>query len=303
VNVYAAGTYIVRYNVKDTAGNAATEVTRTIEIVDGNSTDITAPVITVVVPQPSVYSSTDFTFRVLTNEQSTIQYSLDSASNVLMTEISANAFESSSLTLSAGSHSVTFYATDTAGNAATETIDFSVDLSDDAPIITVITPEEDEEYDSNITFEVNVNEIAEIEFSLNDNSNVSMDLQEIEAGILTFIYNLELNDGDYSVTFYATDTAGNTATKTVNFSVDTSSESSKKHKSKITGVTTVGVENLDDQLYLDQFSKKQVIYLTEDEKSNVENLTGWQKFLKWFPFLLVGIIILLIISMIFVRKN
>ncbi|WP_431133209.1 immunoglobulin-like domain-containing protein [Psychroserpens mesophilus] len=44
VNTSLAGTYIVTYNVSDTAGNAATEVTRTVNVIP----DTTAPVITLI---------------------------------------------------------------------------------------------------------------------------------------------------------------------------------------------------------------------------------------------------------------
>ena len=44
VNTNVAGTYIIRYNVSDAAGNAATEVTRTVNVIP----DTTAPVITLI---------------------------------------------------------------------------------------------------------------------------------------------------------------------------------------------------------------------------------------------------------------
>ena len=46
VDVNTAGQYIITYNVSDAAGNAATEVTRTVNVND--PVDTTAPVITLV---------------------------------------------------------------------------------------------------------------------------------------------------------------------------------------------------------------------------------------------------------------
>ena len=58
-------------------------------------------------------------------------------------------------------------------------------------------------------------------------ANVSMDFVGTNNGILTFEFYEELNDDDYTITFYATDSAGNVYSRTINFEVDTSSGKKK----------------------------------------------------------------------------
>ena len=268
-------TYDIEVEVSD--GEDSDSQAYTLTVVDTSVADKTPPVINVITPQPAVYSISDLIFEISTNEPlSVAEYSLDSAANIPMTETTTNTFESVLLTLSQGAHSVTFTATDVAGNPATETVDFSVDLSGKAPTITVITPEEDEEYDdSELTFEVEVDEVAEVTFSLDNDPQVTMDYQGMSNGVLTFTYDVDLDDGDYEVVFYATDVAGNTASVTVEFSIDTST-SNRDNDNTITN----NQDNYEEELYLDQFKPKNIIYLEDDEPEKKE-LNWWQRFVEW----------------------
>ena len=276
VDVNTIGIYTITYNVKDNAGNFAAPVTRTVQVVE-DGTDTTAPIITVITPQPATYSTSNMRFRISTNEPAITEYSLDGTANVQMTETSTNTFDSGLLTLIEGSHTVTFTAVDAAGNTATESVNFFVDLSGKAPIITVIVPKEKEYDKSKLIFEIKVDEIAEAEFSLDGEVRVSMDYRGISNGILTFAYEIELKDGNHEVTFYATDAAGNTASVTVEFSIDTNEESDKTSNKKYTNYYQT---NYEEELYLDQFEQKKIIYLDEEDPEKKE-LNFWQKFIAW----------------------
>jgi len=120
-----------------------------------------------------------------------------------------------------------------------------------APVITIITPEQDKEYDdSELTFEVEVDEIAEVTFGLDGGSEITMDYQGISNGILTFTYTVTLlSDGDHTVTFYATDATRNTARATVDFSVDTTPpEAILKFNSQTKDIEVTGYDNIDENV-------------------------------------------------------
>ena len=111
------------YNVSDDAGNAATEVTRTV-----NVTDTTAPVITLVgdsqitVEVGSTY--TDLGATASDNYDGDITADIVTVNNVDTSVI--------------GSYTVTYNVTDSSGNAATE-VTRTVNVTDTtAPVITLV---------------------------------------------------------------------------------------------------------------------------------------------------------------------
>ena len=107
VDTATLGQYTVTYNVTDSAGNAATEVTRTVNVVDG-----TVPIITLLgttpidIAQGSVY--TDAGATALDDVDGDITANIVTVSNVD--------------TATLGQYTVTYNVTDTEGNAATEVI-------------------------------------------------------------------------------------------------------------------------------------------------------------------------------------
>ena len=107
VNVNAAGTYTVTYNVSDAAGNAATQVTRTVII----TADVTVPVITrvgdatVSLELGSTY--TDAGATAVDNIDGTITSSIVADTSA----VNVNAV---------GTYTVTYNVSDAAGNAATQ---------------------------------------------------------------------------------------------------------------------------------------------------------------------------------------
>ena len=96
--------------------------------------DTIAPVITALDPMDKdKLNDEDVILAVSTNEGAILKYSLDGGANVTMTETSPGSliFESSTLNLNDGdSYSVIYYANDLAGNTASLTITFEIELDE-----------------------------------------------------------------------------------------------------------------------------------------------------------------------------
>jgi len=106
VNTAVIGTYTVTYDVNDTAGNAATQVTRTVNVVD-----TTAPVITVLGSNP-----------VFVTQGNPYADAGATASDNLDGNLTANITVTNPVNTSAiGSYNVTYQVTDSLGNNATAT--------------------------------------------------------------------------------------------------------------------------------------------------------------------------------------
>jgi N-acetylneuraminic acid mutarotase len=163
-----------------------------------------SPRISVLSPENKVYneSSVALTFRV--NEPASwTGYSLDGQDNVTVT---GNATLSG---LSSGLHNVTVYANDTAGNmGVSETIKFTVPL-----VIHVLSPEKRTYDTSSIPLNFTVNSAsAQLTYCLNGEKNSTISGNTTLNG---------LANGDYTLTIYAEDEAGNVGTsETILFTVD-----------------------------------------------------------------------------------
>ena len=115
VNTSVAGTYFVNYNVSDTAGNAANQVTRTVNVI----ADTTPPVIVLIGS-----STLNLVVGDTYNEQGA------TATDNLDGDITANIVIAGSVNTNVtGAYSVTYNVSDAAGNAATEVIR-TVNVSD-----------------------------------------------------------------------------------------------------------------------------------------------------------------------------
>ncbi|MDP2672407.1 MAG: DUF5011 domain-containing protein [Nanoarchaeota archaeon] len=141
VPVQGSNTWNVWAN--DTAGNLGNAlVTFTVN-------DLTAPVITAVSPlNNETLDDTDVTFKVSTNEDAVLKYSLDGAANVTMTKTSNFEFWSALLDLDDDEeYTVVYTATDVMGNTASLTIKFNIDedASDNAVDDTFFSTEDDDE--------------------------------------------------------------------------------------------------------------------------------------------------------------
>ena len=107
----------------DTAGNLGiASVTFTVN-------DLIDPVITAVAPiNNETLDDTDVTLKVSTNEDAVVQYSINGAANVTMTQTSNYAFQSALLNLNDDEeYTVVYTATDIMGNVASLTIKFKID--------------------------------------------------------------------------------------------------------------------------------------------------------------------------------
>ncbi len=108
VDTVAEGTFIITYNVTDSGGNAAIEVTRTVNV---TITDITAPTITL---------TGDATINLIIGDTYTEQGA--TASDNIDGDISSDIVIAGATvdTNTAGTYIITYNVTDAAGNAATE---------------------------------------------------------------------------------------------------------------------------------------------------------------------------------------
>lgn len=290
VNIYAIGTYTVLYSVTDKAGNKG-NATRIVNVVAGNTTtDTTAPVITLLGTNPiSIALGSTYVDAGATAFDN---FDGDITSKIIV----VNTVDTSAV----GTYVITYNVKDNAGNSATEvtrTVGVYNPTDTTAPLIDILNPDENKRYSNkNILFEVLVNEISEVEFSLDGQSKVAMNFAGMSGTSLRFTYNATLTNGAHTLTFYANDTAGNTASESLSFSVGSSSSTTKKNTN-----TKIVSNKEEDEEYLKQFEKKQVIYLEQDE-TPVEKTTTWlQNAMKWIPFVLIGIVILLLLGLIIKR--
>ncbi len=200
VNTNLAGTYVVTYNVSDAAGNAAVEVTRTVNVIP----DTTAPVITL-----NGASTINLTVGDTYTEQGAT--ATDNIDGDLTSSIAIGGdIVNTSL---AGTYVVTYNVSDAAGNAAVEvTRTVNVNPDTTAPVITL---------NGAATINLNVGETY-TELGATASDNVDGDLtSSIVIGGDTVNTSLA---GTYVVTYNVSDAAGNAAvevTRTVNVIPDT----------------------------------------------------------------------------------
>ncbi|TBM99356.1 DUF5011 domain-containing protein [Hyunsoonleella flava] len=200
VDTNTGGTYVVTYDVSDAAGNPATQVTRTVNIIP----DTTAPVITLVGASPIDLNVGD----TYTEEGATATDNIDG-------DISANIVIGGDTvdTNTGGTYVVTYDVSDNAGNPATQvtrTVNVIPDTT--APVITLIGA-------STIDLDVGA---TYTEQGATATDNIDGD---ITANIIIGGDTVDTNTaGTYVVTFNVNDNAGNAATqviRTVNVIPDT----------------------------------------------------------------------------------
>ncbi|NHF59156.1 DUF5011 domain-containing protein, partial [Flavobacteriaceae bacterium TP-CH-4] len=181
--VDAVGSYTIYYNATDAAGNAAAEVTRTVNVV---MTDATPPLITLIGANPQEIE--------LGAGYTELGATTDDGSEVII--------DASEFVDAVGSYTIYYNATDTAGNAAVEvtrTVNV-VETDTTAPVITLIGANPQEiELGAGYT---------ELGATTDDGSQVVIDATEFVDAV-----------GSYTIYYNATDAAGNAAaevTRTVN---------------------------------------------------------------------------------------
>ncbi len=122
VDTATIGTYIVHYNVSDAAGNAAIEVTRTVNVLAADM-DIVPPVITLLGSTPvTVFVTTPYTDAGATASDNVDG---DITANIVVTNpVDANVI---------GTYTVRYNVSDAAGNAATE-VTRTVEVVESEPV-------------------------------------------------------------------------------------------------------------------------------------------------------------------------
>ena len=200
VDTNTAGAYVVTYNVSDAAGNAATEVTRTVNVIP----DTTAPVITLIGSSTIDLNVGDAYIEqgatASDNKDGDITASIVIGGDIVDTNI-------------AGAYMVTYNVSDAAGNAATEvtrTVNVIPDTT--APVITLV---------GSSPVNLNVGDsYTEEGATANDNKDGDITASIVIGGDL-----VDTNiAGAYIVTYNVSDAAGNAATevtRTVNVVQDT----------------------------------------------------------------------------------
>ena len=197
VDVNTVGTYTVTYNVSDAAGNAATQVTRTVNI----TPDVTIPVITLL-GESEVSLELGSTY---TDAGATAVDNIDG-------DITANIVTVNSVDVNTvGTYTVTYNVSDAAGNAATQvtrTINITPDVT--IPDITLLGEAE-------VSLELG---LTYTDAGATAVDNIDGD---ITANIVT-VNSVDVNTvGTYTVTYNVSDAAGNAATqvtRTVNITPD-----------------------------------------------------------------------------------
>ena len=204
----ADGTYTLSVSFEDTEGNENTPtVIKTIII------DKTNPSLTIDSPTATTYTSNPITIDIRSEDSNPESLTYDYGTGPINYPGSQE-----TLSFEDGTHTITFKATDKAGNYIIKTTTFTVDTSDtEDPVLTVNSPTATTYPTNQVSFDITATENVGIQ-STWFNSGSGDDTQYTAPTTLT------LADGTYTYTFRTKDTSGNNATpKSVTFTVDTSS--------------------------------------------------------------------------------
>jgi hypothetical protein len=199
VNTSLGGTYVVTYNVSDAAGNAAAEVTRTVNVIP----DTTAPVITRIgAANISLQLGDSYSDQGATASDN-IDGDLTSSIVVGGDTVNTNVV---------GSYTITYNVSDAAGNAAievTRTVNVNPDTT--APVITLVGAS---------TINLNIGDsYNEQGATATDNLDGNLTSSIVITGTVN-----TASAGTYFVNYNVSDSSGNAAvqvTRTVNVQADT----------------------------------------------------------------------------------
>jgi|GEM_PF-1383821 len=157
-----------------------------------------SPLITIIQPEEGL----------ITNQNVTLEYMIDvpltSTGNPIAVNIDGP--PSGINYTSEGEYNITIIVTDEVGNTATKTVSFTIDKT--KPFLEILSP-------ANNTI---TNQSVTLTYSVSDNIDIPSEIV-VSIGNGT-VYS---DDGNYTITINATDRAGNTASKTVSFTVDKTS--------------------------------------------------------------------------------
>ena len=271
VNTNVVGTYLLTYSVQDSSGNSA-QIIRTINVISSGS-DTNPPVITLLgdaivnIKLGATYVDAGAT-------------AYDKEDGDLTSQIQVTGTVNTNVV---GTYVLAYNVKDCAGNSAPtviRTVNVFKPGDTSAPIIIVISPENKEYTQSKINFEIKVSETSDVRFDLDNQGKRIMNYQGIYAGFLIFKNELCLADGNHKVIFYATDSSGNMATKSVSFSVHISQGGGNNETNEEQGYTspTPLTNAQEEQLYFEQFQHPKIIYIEEEKP---KHLNFWQRLIAW----------------------
>ena len=257
------GNNILRIYANDTYGNIGYDaVFFTISTLEQ---EIIPPIVTIThVASGGLFANVNFT--VIASHLDSCYYTLNGVPNN-PTPCSVGMNQITNLQGEVGNNLLIIYANDTYGNIGSDNVVFTISTLAEGipPIITAIEPQNNEILDhTDVILKVSTDEAANVTYSLNGGTNVTMN----ETSSLVFEsaqLNLE-NEKTHTVTYYATDLFGNTASLTITFSIDKNKDSSYSSDS---GYST---EDIDQDL-----SKEPTIDLDNQNPK----LNWWQRFVNW----------------------
>jgi hypothetical protein len=201
----ADGLHTVQFQAVDNAGNVTTTAAQTYKV------DTTAPVIAAVVSGTS--GSNDwYTSNVQVSVSATDSTSGVSALNVSVDGGAWSAY-AAPISLSDGQHALQFQSADNAGNSASRTLSVKVDTT--APAITPIvsgTNGTNDWFTSAVQLSANTTD---------NGSGVSSTQVSVDSGAWQAVPVTISGDGQHTAVFRAYDNAGNTASSSTSFKIDT----------------------------------------------------------------------------------
>jgi parallel beta-helix repeat protein len=198
------GTYQYYIRATDAGGRSNITETRNLTV------DTTPPQITLYSPENLAYASTTITINVSTNEPANVTYSINGANTSLY---NSTTYGNKTINQTEGSHLITVYAVDSAGNTNSSTVYFTLDTT--PPAITLASPQNTTYVTPSITLHVITNEDTDVIYSLNGASNRSL-YNKSRADNVT----LTAPEGPNDLAVYAYDVAGNMNFSKVSFFVD-----------------------------------------------------------------------------------
>lgn len=195
-----------------------------------NITDTTAPSLIVISPTSQIYNES-----ITINITATDDFGLNS----IWYSDGINNFSYSSpqtINLPDGNYVYTFYAKDSSENIASQTINFAVNSSANS---TLPLPDTTAPTISNLTAsQISNTTNVVVDFTTNENSTAyfNLDSNLTNINFNSFANNFEyilqnLSEGNYTITIYVSDSSGNIASQTINFSV-VSINQNDEHKNK-----------------------------------------------------------------------
>jgi len=159
-----------------------------------------------------------FTVEISDDNLDSMWYSLDGGTTNFLFATNGTINQAAWAALSEGSVTITFYANDTLGNLASETVNIEKDSQ--APLIVISSPNADDIFGANapsFTVEISDDNLDSMWYSLDGGTTNFLFATN---GTINQAAWAALVEGSVTITFYANDTAGNLEFETVNIEKD-----------------------------------------------------------------------------------